>query len=185
MMSGWIRALGWVFGVTMIVLSFMVTIETVIRKLFSVSLGGVDELSGYAVAVIGPLAFAIALVERSHIRINILYLRLTRPVKRVLDALSILTLVLLAGFLTAFAFRTLADTDRFNALAQTPWATPLVYPQSLWLVSTAVFSVTALVVLARAVWSARQRDWNGFDRTLSPGTVEEELRAELEDLDRR
>ncbi len=42
---------GIVFGTVMIVLSLVVTVETIIRKVFSVLLGGVDELSGYAIAV--------------------------------------------------------------------------------------------------------------------------------------
>ena len=35
-----------VFGVTMLLLSVAITVETVVRKAFSISLGGVDELSG-------------------------------------------------------------------------------------------------------------------------------------------
>ena len=33
-----------VFGVTMLLLSVAITVETVVRKAFSISLGGVDEL---------------------------------------------------------------------------------------------------------------------------------------------
>ena len=56
----------------MLALSAAVTVETIVRKLFSVSLGGVDELSGYAIAIGAPLAFAVALIEhrRGDIRIS-------------------------------------------------------------------------------------------------------------------
>ena len=77
---------GIVFGVIMISLSLIVTVETIIRKAFSVSLGGVDELAGYAIAIGAPLAFAIAVIEQSHIRINLLYMKLPRPVQAALNA---------------------------------------------------------------------------------------------------
>jgi hypothetical protein len=48
-----------VFGVTMLLLSVAITVETVVRKAFSISLGGVDELSGYAIAVGAPMAFVV------------------------------------------------------------------------------------------------------------------------------
>ena len=180
-----VRVLGWIFGLTMILLSLMVTVETIVRKVFSVSIGGVDELSGYAVALVGPVAFAIALAERSHIRINILYLRLSKNARRLLDAASIFSLTILSMFLTVFAYRTVLDTDQFNSLAQTPWATPLIYPQSLWLLSSAIFSWLALVLLARGLWLARRGDWLALDRALAPGSIEEELEAELQDLKKR
>ena len=46
------RLLGILFGMLMILLSFAITAETLLRKFVSVTLGGIDELGGYA----GPLA---------------------------------------------------------------------------------------------------------------------------------
>lgn len=177
-----IRLIGWIFGLTMVALSIMVTIETIVRKIFSVSLGGVDELSGYAVAIAGPLAFAIALIERSHIRINILYLRLSVSARRLLDFLSILSLTVLSVFLSFFALRTVMDTYQLKSLAQTPWATPLIYPQSLWIIAMAVFALVSLYLLAKAILLARRKDWASMERCLAPGSLEEELKAELQDM---
>jgi TRAP-type C4-dicarboxylate transport system permease small subunit len=179
------RFLGWVFGLTMVALSIMVTIETIVRKLFSVSLGGVDELSGYAVAIAGPLAFAIALTQRSHIRINILYLRLSQPTRRLLDFLSVFSLAALSVFLSFFALRTVLDTYQLKSLAQTPWATPLIYPQSLWVIAMAVFSLVSLYLLGKAALLAYRKDWNSMQRCLAPGSLEEELKAELQDMKER
>ncbi len=173
------------FGIVMIVLSVAVTLETLLRKMFSISLGGVDELSGYAITIAAPLAFAVALLERSHIRINVLYLRLGLRTRAWLDALSILALAALALFLFIFTVATVRETQLYQSIAQTPWATPLIYPQMLWLVAMAVFLVPALWMLKQTVSLLLQRDWNGLVRHGSPATVEEELEAELEDLKRR
>ncbi len=174
-----------VFGVTMLLLSVAITVETVVRKAFSISLGGVDELSGYAIAVGAPLAFAVALVERSHIRINLLYVRLGPRLRALADAAAALSLTAIAVFLAVFAWRTFAETRLYQSLAQTPWATPLVYPQALWLATLVVFLLVALVLAWRVLARLLRRDWAGLEAVAGPGSVEEELRAELEDLKRR
>lgn len=176
------RTLGWIFGLSMLALSVMVTIETLVRKLFSISLGGVDELSGYAVAIAGPLAITIALIECAHIRINIFYLRMTRSMRRVLDVLSMISLSLLAGFLSFFAYRTVIDTHQFKSLAQTPWATPLIYPQAIWLLTLLIFTFATLFLLAKAFIYLKDKNWEAMDEILAPESLEDELKAELEDL---
>jgi TRAP-type C4-dicarboxylate transport system permease small subunit len=179
------RVASLVFGVTMLVLSAAVTLETLLRKLFSVSLGGVDELSGYAIAIGAPLAFAVALLERSHIRINIFHMRLGTVTKGVLDALSMLALGALAVFLLVFTIKTVLDTSAYNSIAQTPWATPLIYPQALWLLAMGVFALPALWLALVALRMLVRRDWSGLTLRFGPSTVQEELAAELQDLERR
>ena len=174
-----------VFGVTMLLLSVAIAVETVVRKAFSISLGGVDELSGYAIAVGAPLAFAVALVERSHIRINLLYVRLGPRLRALADAAAALSLTAIAVFLAVFAWRTFTETRTYQSLAQTPWATPLVYPQALWLATLGVFLLVALVLAWRVLARLLRRYWAGLEVVAGPGSVEEELRAELEDLKRR
>ena len=48
----------WLFGAIFLLLSFAVAVETMMRKVFNVSLQGVDELGGYALAIGAALAFA-------------------------------------------------------------------------------------------------------------------------------
>lgn len=184
-MQRYSRAASLIFGVLMLALAAAVTLETLVRKIFSVSLGGVDELSGYAIAVGAPLAFAVALLERSHIRINIFYLRLGERARGILDAMALLSLGALAIFLFVFTVVTVRETHAYQSIAQTPWATPLIYPQALWLAAMAAFLVPAVWLAIKAMLMLARRDWKGLIHLGGPGTVEEELKAELDDLKRR
>lgn len=184
-MKNYTRIASIVFGVTMLLLSFLVTTETLLRKLASVSIGGVDELAGYAIAIGAPLAFTVALAERSHIRINLLYLRLGTRAKGLLDALSIISMGALAAFLAYFTVRTVMDTQAYHSIAQTPWATPLIYPQALWAMAMLVFTVPAVWMAARAIGLLGGGKWQALTRRFGPESVEEELKAELDDLQRR
>ena len=158
-MRNYTRVASLVFGVTMLLLSFLVTAETLLRKLASVSIGGVDELSGYAIAVGAPLAFTVALAERSHIRINLLYLRLGTRAKGLLDALCMVALGALALFLAYFTVKTVIDTQAYHSIAQTPWATPLIYPQALWLAAMLVFTLPAVWLAGKAAWMLGHGQW--------------------------
>jgi len=174
-----------VFGVTMLSLAVMVTVETLVRKLFSISLGGVDELAGYSIAVGAPLCFAVALLERSHIRINIVYIYLGARVRAWLDALSILALGLMAVFLFAFTIKTVLETLAYQSIAQTPWATPLIYPHSVWLLAMTVFLVPAIWLPIKALTLMARGKGADLSAQFGPGTPDEELKAELDDLQRR
>ncbi len=184
-MQTYSKLLSVAFGVMMLVLSATVAVETVVRKLFSVSLGGVDELSGYAIAVGAPLAFAVALVEQSHIRINLLHMKMPRQARAILNAFAAISIAVLAVFLMAFTVRTFLETQMFQSIAQTPWATPLIYPQSVWLAAMILFAVPAVLFALRAVLCLLRRDWRTLDTEFSPDTVEDELQAELDDLRHR
>lgn len=173
------------FGTMMLLLSAVIAVETLVRKLFSVSLGGVDEISGYAIAIGAPLAFTVALVEQSHIRINLLHMKMPPRVQAVMNLIAALLLAALAVFLLVFTFRTVGETRLYRSIAQTPWATPLVWPQTVWLIAMSVFAAASVWMALRALWLAVSGDWHGLNRGFAPDSVEDELKAELDDLGRR
>lgn len=184
-MKNYARFSGIVFGVLMLLLALAITAETVLRKLFSFSLGGLDELGGYAMAVCAPLAFTVALLERAHIRISIFQVKMSVRAQALTNALAALSLGLLSAYLLYFTSITLLDTRSYQSVAQTPWATPLVYPQALWLAAMSVFTVAALVLCGQACRLLWRRDWAALNTRFGADTVSEELEAELGDLAKR
>ena len=173
------------FGVTMLALAALVTLETLLRKLFAISIGGVDDLAGYSIALGAPLSFAVTSLERSHIRINLLYLFFKPRMKAWMDALSVLSIAVLAVLLLAFTVKTVLETQAYQSVAQTPWATPLIYPQSVWLVAMTVFLLPALFLPVRALYLLLQGRESAVLEEFGPDSPEAELKAELEDLKRR
>ncbi len=184
-MTTYSRILGIIFGSVMLLLAILITLETLIRKFFSLSLGGVDELGGYAIAIAAPLAFCVAMVEQSHIRINLLHMRLPTATQAVLNALAALSMGLLAAFLLYFTVQTVLDTQMYRSIAQTPWATPLIYPQVIWLIAMSAFSVAAALLSVKALLLLVKRDWKTLNRQFGPSSATDELEAELADLEQR
>jgi TRAP-type C4-dicarboxylate transport system permease small subunit len=169
----------------MILLSLAITAETLLRKFFSYSLGGIDELGGYAIAIAAPLAFTVALVENSHIRINQVSSLMPRTAQALLNGLSAISVALLAGYFFYFTVDTVLDTQTYQSIAQTPWATPLIYPQLVWLISMATFPIAAIVFAIKAALLMARGDWRTLNRHFGPVSAQQELQAELDDLKKR
>ncbi|MCC2096868.1 MAG: TRAP transporter small permease [Hyphomicrobiales bacterium] len=169
----------------MTALCVVIAVETVLRKLLNHSLAGVDELSGYAIAIGAPLCFAIATVERSHIRINLLHMRMPNGAQAILNLLSAVTLAALSIFLAVFTVRTVQETQMFGSVAQTPWMTPLIWPQLAWMISMGIFTLSTILLAVRALVLAFRRDTYALAREFAPEAVEDELEAELSDMEAR
>lgn len=184
-MKNYARWCGIAFGVIMLALAMAITAETLLRKLFSFSLGGMDELGGYAMAICAPLAFSVALIERSHIRINLFQARMSVTVKALSNAMAMLSLSLLSLYLLYFTLVTLLDTRTYHSVAQTPWATPLVFPQLVWLAGMAIFALAALILAAQAGRLLIRRDWDSLNQRFSPDSLADQLQTELGELAKR
>jgi TRAP-type C4-dicarboxylate transport system permease small subunit len=179
------QLLGTVFGLVFLGLAAVVTVETVLRKLFNVSLQGADELGGYALAVGATLGFSLALLGRAHIRVDVFHDRLPRPLQLVLNWLSVVSLAALALLMAWLAWFVVQDSRAYQSVAQTPWATPLVYPQAAWLAGLMIFGAVALFSALRVSWLLLSGQTERVHRDYGPRSTRDEVDEELEDLKSR
>jgi TRAP-type mannitol/chloroaromatic compound transport system permease small subunit len=171
----------WFGGSLLIAAAFLVGVEVVIRKAFSLSIGGADELSGHALAISTSWALAFALLERAHIRIDSLYIHL--PI-RVCAILDIAGLLLFTGFIALIAWHgygVFQTSWQLGAHSLSPLGTPLVVPQLLWVLGFAMFLAIALLLLVRALGALLTGDLATVQRLVGSRTVSEEIAAELEE----
>ena len=148
-------ALAWIFGTIFLVLSFVVTIETISRKVFNFSLQGADELGGYSLAIGSTIAFCLALAGRNHIRVDVFHELFPRRLKAAMNWLSIMGIAAGAVLFVAVSLRVLRESLEYGSTAQTPWSTPLIYPQTLWYVGLVFFMLLAVGFALRAAVQQR------------------------------
>jgi TRAP-type C4-dicarboxylate transport system permease small subunit len=177
--------LGTVFGMVYVVLSLFVSAEVVMRKVFDASLQGADELGGYALAIGATIAFSLALVGRTHVRIDIFHGLFPRWLGTGLNWLSSVGIAAFAALLAYSAWYVIADTIAYKSVAPTPWATPLAIPQTVWLAGLGIFAAIAAGFAARATVLLVLGDWKTLDIDFGPRTTREELNEELQDLEGR
>jgi TRAP-type C4-dicarboxylate transport system permease small subunit len=175
----------WLFGLVFVALAFAVAIEVTMRKVLNVSLQGVDELGGYALAVGSALAFSLALVARAHIRIDLVHERLPRALRIPMNLVAVLVLAATAAALPLLGWFALSDSIAMNSTAQTPWATPLRWPQSVWFAALVVFAAVAAGSVLRALGLLLAGRLEAVDREYGPRGTKEELQEELADIEAR
>jgi TRAP-type C4-dicarboxylate transport system permease small subunit len=179
------NALATVFGAIFLLLSAVVAVETVSRKVFNISIQGADELGGYALAVGSTIAFSLALMGRNHIRVDVFHDKFPRHVQAALNWLSITSLAVFGAFIAWLAFKVIGDTLQYGSTAQTPWATPLIWPQSAWYAGLAIFALVACGYAVRATWLLLSGRIDTMNHDFHPKSAKEELKEELEDLAQR
>ena len=133
------RLLVWIGGVLLIGSALLVTVEVFLRKVFNTSIGGADEISGYAFAVATSLAFSYALFERAHIRVDALYGFFPRGMQFFVDLFGLVLLVGFAAVVAWMAWQMVGDTLTHGSRSITPMRTPLILPQLPWLIGWLLF----------------------------------------------
>ncbi len=174
-----------VFGSIFLLLAAVVVVETVSRKLFNVSLQGADELGGYALAVGSTISFSLALMGRNHIRVDVFHEKFPRAVQAAMNWLSIASLAVLGAFIAWVAFKVIGDTLEYGSTAQTPWATPLIWPQAVWFAGLVIFALVAFGLAVRATRLLLSGRIDTLNHDFHPKSAKEELKEELDDLAQR
>ncbi|GHA26061.1 TRAP transporter small permease subunit [Oceanisphaera arctica] len=174
-----------VFGGIFLLLSLLVVTETLLRKFLNVSLQGVDELGGYALAVGATLSFTLALLGRAHMRIDIFHEKFPKSLQTLFNWLSATLMAFFGLFLFWVCLQIVLETLDYGSTAQTPWATPLKYPQGLWLAGLTVFAFTAFAYGLRATWLLLTGRSDQLNEEFHPKGVSDELKEELEDFKNR
>jgi TRAP-type C4-dicarboxylate transport system permease small subunit len=174
-----------IFGLAFLVLAVAVTAETIMRKVFNQSLQGVDELGGYILALAGTMSLSVALVARAHIRIDIVHDHLPKALRWPLNVIASLSILACAIALLRMAWFAYDESAALGATAQTPWATPLKYPQALWVAALVPFVIVCAVEVFSIAKLLLVGDVNGIVRNYSPRTAQDELDDELADLKTR
>ena len=172
------RVLVWIGGTLILLSAFTVTLEVVLRKLFNVSLGGADELSGYAFGIATTLGFAYALFQRAHIRVDALYNLFPHWLQTVANLVGIVLLAGFAGVVCVMAWGLVADTLAHNSHSITPMRTPLALPQIPWLAGWLFFVACAVLIILAAVVALISGDRAEVDRLIGTKTVDEQVEEE-------
>ena len=96
--AGVSRAGALIGGAMLLAAAVTICIDIFLRYAFARTVGGADELAGYALAIAGAWGLSMALLSRSHIRIDTVYVRVkSRAVRAALDVLSVAAFAVFAA----------------------------------------------------------------------------------------
>lgn len=177
-LHGLSRLMVWIGGILILGSAFLVTAEVFLRKFLNISLGGADEISGYAFAVATSFGFAFALFERAHIRVDALLILLPRPLRLALSFFGLALLVGFAGVVGWQAWALVADTLEFGSRSITPLRTPLAIPQIPWLIGWGFFILCGIALFAAAFVATIRGDGATAEKLIGTKTLDEQIEDE-------
>ncbi len=169
------RIAAWISGALLFGTAILITIEVLLRKMFSISMGGADEISGYAMAVSCSWAFAYALFRKSHIRIDLFYIRLPHGVRYLLDISALVLFAIYMVILTYFSFHVFLTSFIKSSTANTPLHTPLWIPQAVWVAGLIIFTLSIFLILTGTVWNLLKKNYGLAQKLSGATTLEEEI----------
>lgn len=175
----------WFGGALILLAAVLIGVDVVLRVGFNRSIGGADELSGYALAIGTAWGLGAALLDRAHIRIDSLYILFPTWIRLLLD---ILALVLFSGFFGIIAWHgigVLQQSLQSGSRSQSALETPLFIPQTIWLAGLALFLLTSLVLLLHALGLAASGQTQAMARAIGTRSAEEEVQEEIDALKTR
>ncbi len=168
-------------GAMLLIASLVICVDITLRYTISKTLGGADELSGYALAISSAWGFSAALLSRSHIRIDTLYVRVRTRVRAALDLLSLVTFASFIALITWHAWGVVRQSWDSGSRSLSELETPVIIPQALWFAGLVFFVMVALLLLARSLHAVLRGDLPKlFELIGSKSAVaeaEEEVRA--------
>ena len=174
-------------GAMLLLTAITICIDIVLRYAFSLTVGGADDLAGYALAISSAWGFSAALLSRSHIRIDTVYVRVPSRARATLDLISVACFTLFIGLVAWHGWGVLQQSYVSSSRSLSAIEMPLVIPQTLWFLGLAFFVAVALLLLARALPAYLAGDLNKvFELIGSKSAVaeaEEEIRATAQAVD--
>ncbi len=175
----------WFGGALILLAAVLIGIDVLMRKFLVRSIGGADELAGYALAIGTAWGLGAALIDRAHIRIDSLYVLFPRKLRLLLDLAALALFVAFFALMTWHGLGVVSQSWTSASRSQSALETPTVIPQALWIVGLLGFVIVGVLLLLHAVTMLVRGDLAGAARAIGTRSAEEEVEDEIRDLKER
>lgn len=113
----------------------------IIGRFFGVLVPSANEIAGFLMAASSFLALAYAFKAGSHIRVNLLLLRLAPAARRWVDLVCLAAGTVLSGYFAWYTWELVADSIRYKEVADGLVPIPLAWPQGAMLAGLTVLTI--------------------------------------------
>lgn len=172
----------WFGGALVLAAAVLIGVDVTLRKLFNASIGGADELAGYALALGTAWSLGAALLDRAHIRIDSLYVLFPRWLRLALDFAGLALLIAFFGLIARHGWSVAQQSWVSGSRSQSALATPTVIPQTVWLVGLALFFAVGVLLAAYALSLIARGKPAAAEHAISTRSAAEEVEEEIRDL---
>ncbi|MFD1796597.1 TRAP transporter small permease [Paracoccus aurantiacus] len=164
------RVVALLLGIALLLTVAFILGDVVMRKFGWGSLGGSDEISGYVMAAVASWGLACALIERAHVRIDVIRQMLAGPGRAAMDLFAMIVTNGVVVLIAWYCWPVLQKTLERGSRANTPLETPLWIPQGIWFAGWLWFALTATALSLIGVAYLLRGKHADFEATLGIGS---------------
>ena len=176
------RVSAWISGALLTLSAIIIGIDILLRNTIAVTVGGANELAGYAMAVATPWAMIFAMLQRAHVRIDTVYTHLSSRFRAILDLVGQMATIAFFSLVTWYVGGVLQQSIELDSHSVSALAVPLALPQAIWALGFVAFLITATVLLLRAFVAFAKNDIEQVHALIGARSAQDELSAEQQSL---
>lgn len=143
--SNFISKLGvYISSLILLILVILILVEIAGRSFFDYSTMIADEYSGYFFLALSFFGFGFTLLQKGHIRINIITSKLNNSLKRMLDIIVGSLSVCLLVYMIYYSYLSLMDAKELEMLSENVSETPIYLTQIPVVLGLGIFLVAMI-----------------------------------------
>ena len=176
------RYAGWLCGFLLLFAAVLISVDIFLRATFVITVGLAPDLSSHALAIASSWGCTVALLNRSHVRIDSVYNHLSGRARSVLDMVGLISFIYFMALVSYYAYYVLEQSIISNTHSVTTVEIPLAIPQFFWFVGFLFFLATATLLLLRAGLAILKNDTRFVHNLIGARSAQEEIELEKESL---
>lgn len=176
------RITGWIAGFVLLLAAIAIAVDIALRFFLNLTIGGGNELAGYALAFASAWGITLTLLQRAHVRIDSLYTHLSLRVRSFLDIVALLAFISFMALVVYYGYYVLEQSIISNTHSVSALEVPLAIPQFFWFVGLVFFLMVASLLLVRATIAFARRDDRKVHALIGARSMSEDIEAERESL---
>ncbi len=172
-------------GTLLLGAAVLVAVEVICRytRILAFSFG--TELSTYALAIGATWSLAYAVVERAHVRVDVVSRRFPEFPRAFFDILAMAALVIVGGVLTYGALEMTQTSFGLGAKANTTLGTPIALPQGAWTFGLLWFTFVAAYRMVCAGVALYRGDITETFRIAATPSMDDEVDEAISETEQR
>jgi TRAP-type C4-dicarboxylate transport system permease small subunit len=175
----------WFGGALILLAAMLIGVDVLLRRFLNQSIGGADELAGYALAIGTAWGLGATLLDRAHIRIDSLYVLLPQRVRLALDVFGLVLFISFFGLTAWHGTGVVSQSWTSGSRSQSALETPTVVPQLIWIIGLLSFVVVGTILLLEALRLGRRGELQRMARAIGTRSAEEDIEEEIRGLKER
>jgi TRAP-type C4-dicarboxylate transport system permease small subunit len=176
--DGALSLAGWAYLLMVAIIGF----DVLARRLLGFSTESTGELTGYLLAAGMTLGLGGTLLERGHVRIDVLVQRLPLGARVWLHLTALLALLVAVGFMAFGAVSLTVDSWQLGATDLSGLRTPLALPQGVWAAGFLLMGLAAVALACRSAVLLLRGQPQALEAGLAARTDLDEARDTLQAL---